>query len=230
MAVITISRQFGSAGLAVARRTAERLGYSCLDRTIVTDVARLANVSEQEIEKHDERGQSLFERLLTGIFGSPSEAYPFRALSGVPAGVVGVPPLIEGLERYRMPNRTDVLSLIEQVIRSAAGRGNVVIVGRGSQALLADWPEALHVRLVAPLEVRCRRIAEQEGIGLEEAMALIQATDRSRERYIRQHYGVDWEDPDLYHLMVNTGRIGAALAAEIISDAAAQTSNLGIRE
>jgi len=223
VAIITISREFGSEGLAVARRAAQRLGYLCLDRTIVTDVARLADVSEQEIEKHDERGQGLFERLLTGIFGDPSEARPFGALVGVPAGMVGVSPRIERLERNPMPTRKDILSLTEQVIRATARRGNAVIVGRGSQALLADWPEALHVRLVAPIEFRCQRIAEQEGIDPEEAMALIRETDRNRERYILQRYGVDWEDPDLYHLTVNTGRTGTALAAGLIADAAAQT-------
>jgi len=51
VAVITISRQFGAEGLAVARRAAKLLGYKCLDRAIVAEVARMADVSEKELHE-----------------------------------------------------------------------------------------------------------------------------------------------------------------------------------
>jgi cytidylate kinase len=130
--------------------------------------------------------------------------------------------LYSDLEQSRTPGREDIISLIEQVIRAAADRGDVVIVGRGAQVVLADRPDALHVRVIAPVIIRCQRIAEREGVGAEEAMALILRADRDRARYLRQYYRVDWEDSNLYHLTVNTERTGIDLAARLIAGAVHQ--------
>ena len=220
MRVITISRQLGSEGLPVARRVAEVLGYQCLDRAIVSETARMSDIPEGEVERHDERGQNLIERVLTHIFGGPSSAYSLGAMGGE-FGVAMVPPaMLNEIAQSRIPDREDIISTIEDIIKTAARRGSVVIIGRGSQALLKDGAEVLHVRLMAPPEVRIQRIAAQEGISEEEAGNLIRETDQSRERYIRQHYGVDWEDAGLYHLIVNTGRTGVEMAARVIAEAA----------
>lgn len=223
MAVITVSREFGSEGLAVARRAAELLGYSCLDRGLVTEVARMADVSEREVERYDERGQGLVADLLERMFVGRSGGYPAYAWYGDCPEMMVAPALFySDLEQGQVPCREDILSLVEHVIRAAADRGNVVIVGRGAQVVLADRPEALHVRVIAPLPFRCQRIAAREGVDLAEAMDLIRRTDRDRARYLRQYYHVDWEDSQLYHLTINTERTGIDLAARLIAGAASR--------
>lgn len=223
MAIITISREFGSEGLAVARRTAELLGYSCLDRGLVAEVSRMADVSEQEVERYDEKGQGFVADLLSRVFLGRSAGYPVYAWGGECAEMMAAPALLySDLEQSQALCRDDIISLIEHVIRAAADRGDVVIVGRGAQVVLADRPDTLHVRVVAPLSFRCHRIAEREGVGLKEAMALVQQTDRDRARYLRQYYRVDWGDSTLYHMTINAERTGVDLAARLIAGAAAR--------
>jgi len=219
MAIITISRQFGSEGLAVARRAAELLGYACLDKALVRDVARMADIPERLVEKYDEKGQGLIADLLRRAFlGSPS---PSSSPGGEVIGLVDDPePQYGKPERCWTPVQDDILSLTELIIRTAADRGNVVIVGRGAQIILADRPNTLRVRVTSPINVRCRRIAERYDVDLEEAMALIHRKDQDKARYLRQYYCVGLEDSDLYHLIINTERTGVEMAAHLIADGA----------
>src|SRR5262249_7141731 len=49
------------------------------------------------------------------------------------------------------------LNVVGQLMKELAGRGNVILVGRGGSRLLADQPGAFHVRLIAAPEGRVRR-------------------------------------------------------------------------
>lgn len=112
---------------------------------------------------------------------------------------------------------------VAQVIHELAAEGGIVIVGRGGQVVLCGDPRALHVRMTAPLAVRIERIASYRGISPEAARAQIDTSDRTRKNYLRRAYQVNWEDPALYDLIVNTGRMSINTAAEIICQAAVQT-------
>lgn len=111
---------------------------------------------------------------------------------------------------------TDYIRVVGQVIRELADEGKIVIVGRAGQVLLQDDPRILHVRVVAPIEVRVERLVNARGILLESAQAQIQASDRARKNYLRRFYHVNWEDSSLYDIILNTGRISVAAAADTI--------------
>ncbi len=108
---------------------------------------------------------------------------------------------------------------VRQVIEELAAEGGVVIVGRAGQAILADRSNVLHVRVVAPLQVRASRVAAQQKISLECALAQVQASDRFRRNYIKRCYHVNWEDPGLYDLVINTGRTSIEAAARLVCQA-----------
>ncbi|MHB1120006.1 MAG: cytidylate kinase-like family protein [Bellilinea sp.] len=110
----------------------------------------------------------------------------------------------------------DYIRVVGQVIKELADAGKIVIIGRAGQVLLADDPRVLHVRVVAPYQDRIERVAVSRGISVESAQAQVQASDRARKNYLRRFYQVNWEDPDLYDLVLNTGRISVATAAESI--------------
>jgi cytidylate kinase len=76
------------------------------------------------------------------------------------------------------------------------------------------------VRLIAPLELRIQRVADEQHIPLEAARAQIEASDQHRKQYLKRFYRVDWEDPSLYDLVINTGRISCEAACELICLAA----------
>jgi cytidylate kinase len=95
----------------------------------------------------------------------------------------------------------------------------VVIAGRGGQALLHDMPGAVHVQIVAPFEQRVSVLAERDGISHEEAARSVKASDQARRDYVRRYHGVDWLDPTLYDMVINTNKIPISLAAGMIVDA-----------
>jgi cytidylate kinase len=110
-------------------------------------------------------------------------------------------------------------SEVEGIIRVLADAGDVVIVGRGGQVVLRDRPDVLHVRVVAPWEVRIARLRQERNISADSASACLEASDRARARYLRRSHGARLEDPALYHLTVNTGLLDLSQAADLVIQA-----------
>jgi len=126
-------------------------------------------------------------------------------------GLFGICPSPEACRSYRQA--------VKQVMEELINEGNAVIVGRAGQVILRDHPGVLHVRTIAPPEVRAGRVALQRGISLEGAQAQIAASDKNHRIYLRRCYRVRWDDPELYHMVINTGRVSTRLAAEWICSA-----------
>jgi len=203
VAVITISRELGSRGTDIAHTVAERLGYECLDRELITAMAREAGVEEADISSKEE---SISAR--PRIVGPEMAAF-FRR------------------QRYASPRPREALEdqayieLVRKVIYDRAEAGNMVVLGRGGQMVLRNWPGALHVYITAPLEVRVGRIAQERDIGRQLAERLVRESDRRKRDYIRHFYNkADWKNSRYYHLIVDTGRIPPEVAMEIVVRAA----------
>lgn len=105
---------------------------------------------------------------------------------------------------------------VEGLISVLADVGDVVIVGRGGQMALRGRPDVLHVRVVAPLATRITRLQQEQNISAEAARACLEASQRARARYLRRCYGVQVDDPGLYHLVINTGLLDLSLAASLV--------------
>ncbi|MGD8402075.1 MAG: cytidylate kinase-like family protein [Anaerolineales bacterium] len=123
-------------------------------------------------------------------------------------GLFGIEPSLSVEKEY--------LDAICELIEELARDDNIVIVGRGGQAVLQDWPDTLHVRVIAPLEVRVNRLVDEQGISKEAALAQIQTSDRRRERFVERAYHVNWSEPSLYDLVLNTATLDVPKAAELI--------------
>ncbi len=108
---------------------------------------------------------------------------------------------------------------LEQTMRELAQRGDVILVGRGGNCFLRDDPRAFHVRLVAPLAVRCRRIMEYRWVRKAVAKKQVAESDAQRRRFHESYFGIDWSNPLEYHITVNSGRL-ALVALDLVSLAA----------
>lgn len=131
-------------------------------------------------------------------------------------GLLGLKPSFSAEKAY--------LDAIRELIEELARADNVLIVGRGGQAVLQGWPNTLHVRIIAPLEVRVQRVAGRHGIPAEAALAQIRASDRRRKRFVQHAYHVDWDDPALYDLVINTASLEVARSASLICQAVTSTA------
>jgi cytidylate kinase len=131
-------------------------------------------------------------------------------------GLLGVKPSREALQRYRVT--------VEGVMRGLADAGNVMLVGRGSQIVLAGRSGVLHVRIIAPRAVRVQCVQERCHVSAEAAAARIDASDRARAGYLRRSFDSRWDDPDLYDLILNTARLTVESAVDLLCLAAQQAT------
>ena len=214
MAVITISRQYGSEGDEIAANVCQILGYQSFDRQLMSEVAAEIGLTEGEIvdfseDQHKVRG--FLDRLLGSSKPVVAQTRSWREdRTGVRALQV------------KEIDVTESITLVQAVMRAACKRGNVVIVGRGGQAVLHAEPGVLHVRIEAPLETRIQRVQLREGLTPESAREFVAERDRAAADYLKRFYGVDWSDALLYHLVINTGRWGIEAASRLITSAVSQ--------
>jgi len=181
VAVVTFSRQLGSAGTWIARQVAQSLGYRFLDRQLAYAAASRVGAPEMALEQIDEL------RLLQ------------------------LAPTANAYAAYMEALRT--------LVREAAAQGEVVIVGKGGQAILRGLPDVLHILVIAPLDVRIQRVTEEKQVTRAGAERLVDASDRRRASFLRVQHGVDWMDPRLYSLVINTGLITPIAAVHLVLDA-----------
>ncbi len=208
MRAVTISREYGSGGGEVARRIAQQLGWRLVDHEIVVRVARTLGVSEAEAAARDERTEGFVSRLL-------------RSMQNVdPNLTVGVP--ISPVSPEREQN--EYQQALSDVVKASVENGHVVIVGRGSQVLLAERRDVLHMRVIAPLAARIAYVMQREGLNQEDAEKRVQLKDRDRVRYLQSTQNLHPEDSHLYDLVVNSAILDldgiATLAVTALEDKA----------
>jgi cytidylate kinase len=111
------------------------------------------------------------------------------------------------------------IEALGQLMTDLASRGDVLLVGRGGSRFLREHPRAFHVRLVAAMPVRVRRVMEYRWLRQEPAQKLTAQSDAQRRQFYADYFGADWSDPLEYHLTANSGRLGPA-AVDLLAFAA----------
>lgn len=204
MATITISRQFGSHGDTVAQLLCDRLDYRYFDKNLMMGLAAQTGLATEmvvDLPDDERRARTLVERLF-GNYAAPQvdpEAWAASAAA----------------ERQEQL----MVERIKYLIRAAYDEGKVVIIGRGGQAALAGLPNVLHVRLIAPEELRIRRHAERAGLTIEAAREIVRKRDEASHDFVKRHFKIDRRDPSHYDLIINTARMTPAAAADLIISA-----------
>jgi cytidylate kinase len=109
------------------------------------------------------------------------------------------------------------LERLYSVLYELAKAGDAVFLGRGSHLLLRDLPGALHVRITASLGTCVEALMEQ-ALSREAAARAIKRTDDERGAFIRFAFGVDWEDPTRYDLVLNMDKLSIDMAVHTLTD------------
>lgn len=201
MSVITIARQFGAGGKTLGSLVADRLGYTLVDEEIVELVAREANVSANWVESTArEMGSEQFLTRVLYKFG------PFRK------GYVNVS--METNPGYFDGNL--YISLLHKIIPRIAAQGNVVIIGRGSQYILASHQDAYHFLLIANLEYRIRFVMDHYNLDRKQAQVVVDKQTKRRLNLYRYFDRTDYDHPSLYHTVFNMNRVGMEEAVQMV--------------
>jgi cytidylate kinase len=210
MAVITVSRQFGSGGDEIAAQVCELLAYRYFDKRRMVQVAAEVGLSEHEIVDFSEERyevRSFFSRL-------------FRA-----GTVARVPTWQEDKTgqktlSLRELDAAQCVDLVRHAILAAHKMGNIVIVGRGGQAILQGEPDVIHIRVIAPMDKRIDFLHQQGMTGMAEIKLKINQQDRATAEYLEKFFNVQCDNPALYHLVINTGKLEIEAAAQMIASMA----------
>ena len=197
MAVITISRQFGAGGKTLGENIAQRLGYAFADEDIIQKIAELAKVSPGWVESVEKEAGGRLSRMISRMVSKP---------------------LIEKIlkdERGYIDEEI-YLDYLVVLISQMADEGDVIIMGRGSQYILNDMEEAYHVLLINSFDNRVRFIEERYEMTEHRAVQLIKAQDKRRANLYHKLGKQDYDQPDLYHLVINTSRVSIDDASRLI--------------
>jgi hypothetical protein len=196
--VVTLAALYGAGGSVVGPRVAERLGVPFLDRQIPESVAKRTGLPEDAVEDVDDAPRSAAKRLVSTL-GRAS------TISGGPAGTA------ESLDLQERKLR----SYMEEFLARAAETGCVAL-GRGGMVVLRTAPTALHVQLAGPRDARVRQGMEIEGVDRATAERRQEDEDAARRGYLRRVYGVDGDDPSLYHMVLDSTTLELDVCVELI--------------
>jgi CMP/dCMP kinase len=195
--IITIEREYGCGGGAIAKKIAERLGWKLWDQLLTREIAHLGNCEQKEVANREERVDPLYYRLFKSI------------LRGSFEGSLNLP-------RLHMLDADSILRITEQVVQRAALQGNCVIVGRGAQHFLRDKADALRIFLYAPREAKVRRLGS-EGMDATEAEELVDSVDEERAAFIEKYFHMKWPNRPIYHAMLNTAMGDETVVRTVLS-------------
>jgi cytidylate kinase len=111
------------------------------------------------------------------------------------------------------------LDRLNSVVYDLAKKGNAVFLGRGGHILLKSFNCALHIMVTASIERRVQNLIER-GFHREVALRAIERSDYERSVFTKFAFGVDWENPELYDLVLNMDKLSVNLAVNTILDMA----------
>ncbi len=207
MSVVTIRGQLGSGAPEVGKQVADRLHADYVDREIIAEVAARLHRQEREVIAKEMPPTSLLGRIAEALERS------FIYGDGMAGAYLPIGQIPLDDARY--------LQALESVVRELARSRSLVILGRGSQFILKDYPGVFHVLVTAPLEVRVKRVMRDVHLDQETAKAEIARHDNSLREFSKRYFRAEIEDPVSYDLVINTGRFNFQAAASIVIDALA---------
>jgi cytidylate kinase len=125
-------------------------------------------------------------------------------------------------ERFDVETR-QYITVIQSAVLDIAEKDNVVINSRGGQVLLRGISHALRVFVMAPFELRVKRVMKkmagqaQEGVDVRTTVEMVRHSDQEKHGRIRYLYNVDWSDPALYDLVLNTEKLSVEAGVEVLA-------------
>jgi cytidylate kinase len=193
--ILTISNEYGSGALDVAKRVSDALAYEYVDEQLPVVVAKRLRVTPEAVEANEDASPTLGERFLSGLERATPELAEASATE---------------------PFDEELLRAVQEAVREYASHGNAVIVGRGASAVLGPRPDVLRVFIHAPREWRIAHVAEAMRAQRGTATAEVDRVDRARSAYMKEWYGLTFGDVANYDLCIDASRLDAAQATALL--------------
>ena len=194
--VITIGRQFGSAGREIGEKVADHYGIKCYDKELITRAAKESGFCEEMIQNHDEQPTNSF------LYNLVMDTYSFgyNASSFVD-----------------MPISHKVFLAQFDTIKKIVAEGPCVIVGRCADYALSDFTNCIHIFIHADEKTKVKRVMERyNDLNEAKAIEMIQKKDNQRQSYYNYYSSKKWGRADSYDLSVNSSTLGVEGSVNLI--------------
>jgi len=172
------------------------LCYKFLDDMIIHELAKTAEVSTDLIISIERDAGSKISKFISSLI---STNYMERMV---------------GDKGYI--NETKYFNLLQDVIIKFAENDNVVLMGRGGQYILKDFKTAYHFFLIADIENRIEFMQRYYKMSTAEAKKAIKLGEDRRMTFFKRFGKENYNDPKLYHLVLNMSRLSIEQAIDKI--------------
>lgn len=193
--VITIGRQYGSAGREIGQKLAADLGIKCYDKEILSVAAKESGLCEELFETHDEKPTNSF------LYSLVMDTYSMGYTS---SGFVD------------MPINHKIFLAQFDAIKKLAEQESCIIVGRCADYALEEFPNAVSIFIHGKLDKRIKRIQRIYNLSEDKAKDLILKTDKKRASYYNYYSSKKWGDAKSYNLSLDSTLLGIDGSIEII--------------
>ncbi len=193
--IITIGRQYGSAGLEIGRRVAEAMGVKCYNEELLVKASEESGMCKELFETHDEKLTNSF------LYSLVMDTFSIGYSSSMYAD---------------MPIDHKVFLAQFETIKKLAAEGPCVIVGRCADYALEEFDNCVNVFIHAAMHRRIRRIARIHDLTDAKAKDAIVKKDKKRAAYYNYYSNKKWGEAKEYDLCLDSGVIGIEGAVEMI--------------
>lgn len=192
--IITIGRQYGSAGREIGYKVADKLGIKLYDREMLDRAAKESGLAEELFETHDEKPTSSF--LYSLVMDTYSLGYS-TAYSD-------------------MPINYKIFLAQYETIKKIASEGPCVLVGRCADYALEEFDNVLSVFIHADMDAKVKRISRLYDLTEGKAREQIHKTDKKRASYYNYYTNKKWGNAETYDACLDSSIFGIDGTADAI--------------
>ncbi|MFW5773823.1 MAG: AAA family ATPase [Tangfeifania sp.] len=202
--VITISREVGCNGVKLAHKIAKRLNKRNPEKDWKVLSKEVFYKSAKELDVEPEKVQRIFKQSDRYVFNEILDAFSSK--------------------KYRSEKK--IVKTVNDVIKTFSKDGFCIIVGRAGHIIAHDIKNALHMRLVAPLEYRIKTIMENNHLNREEAIDFIEKVENERLSFRKSIGKVEYEE-DMFDMFLNRASFDDEKTIDLIEMAIEKKNILG---
>lgn len=195
--IITIGREYGSAGREIGYKVAEAFGIKLYDKEMLARAAKESGICEEIFQSHDEKPTNSF--LYSLVMDTYSMGY-------------------SGNTYTDMPINHKVFLAQFDAIKKIADEGSCILVGRCADYALESYPNVVSVFIHADMQSRIKRIAKIYDLTDARAKDMIVKTDKKRASYYNYYTNKKWSDAGSYELCLTSSKLGTEGTAQAIID------------
>ncbi len=193
--VVTIGREFGSGGREIGEKLAERLGFNFYNDRLLSDVSHKTGIDKSLFEDADEKQKEatwyMMAMNVLNAFGKDKSV-------------------------DELPSSEQLFLEQSKFIEELAENENCVVVGRCSNYLLKNKPNALHVFIYADEDTKIKRIMDRQELSEKEAKKHMQKIERERKEYYEYYTGKKYGNFQDYDFCISSSKCRIEEIAAII--------------